>query len=118
MSYGQVIAVHPDGGGAYAISRPVLPGRAHAGCGVRSRSPRGGATGERPAGRARRLSCRTRLARCPGLAWVDGADGYVALDDRTGRPRAQKLADYPLLALPGEQVKHGDTGLVATPLPR
>ncbi len=52
-----------------------------------------------------------------GLAWVDGADGYVALDDRTGKPRAQRLADYPLLALPGEQVKAGDTGLVATPLP-
>jgi len=52
-----------------------------------------------------------------GLAWVDGADGYVALDDRTGRPRAQGLADYPLLALRGEQVKAGNTGLVATPLP-
>jgi len=52
-----------------------------------------------------------------GLAWVDGADGYVALDDRTGRPRAQGLADYPLLALSGEQVKAGDTGLVATSLP-
>ncbi len=52
-----------------------------------------------------------------GLAWVDGADGYVALDDRTGRPRAQGLQDYPLLALPGEQVKDGDAGLVATPLP-
>jgi len=53
-----------------------------------------------------------------GLAWVDGADGYVALDDRTGKPRAQALQDYPLLALPGEQVKAGGTGLVATPLPR
>ncbi len=52
-----------------------------------------------------------------GLAWVAGADGYVALDDRTGKPRAQALADYPLLALPGEQVKAGDAGLVATPLP-
>ena len=52
-----------------------------------------------------------------GLAWVDGAGGYVALDDRTGRPRAQALQDYPLLALPGEQVKAGDAGLVATPLP-
>jgi len=52
-----------------------------------------------------------------GLAWVDGADGYVALDDRTGRPRAQALQDYPLLALPDEQVKAGDTGLVTTPLP-
>jgi len=52
-----------------------------------------------------------------GLAWVDGADGYVALDDRTGKPRAQALADYPLLALPGEQVKAGAAGLVATPFP-
>ncbi len=52
-----------------------------------------------------------------GLAWVDGADGYVALDDRTGRPRAQALTDYPLLALRGEQVKAGNTGLVATQLP-
>jgi outer membrane protein assembly factor BamB len=52
-----------------------------------------------------------------GLAWVAGADGYVALDDRTGMPRAQALADYPLLALLGEQVKAGSTGLVATPLP-
>jgi len=52
-----------------------------------------------------------------GLAWVDGADGYVALDDRTGKPRAQKLADYPLLALKGEQIKAGPAGLVATPLP-
>jgi len=52
-----------------------------------------------------------------GLAWVDGADGYVALDDRTGKPRAQALQDYPLLALPGEQVKAANTGLIATPLP-
>lgn len=52
-----------------------------------------------------------------GLAWVDGADGYVALDDRTGKPRTQKLADYPLLALKGEQIKAGPAGLVATPLP-
>jgi len=52
-----------------------------------------------------------------GLAWVAGADGYVALDDRTGKPRVQGLADYPLLALPGEQVKAGPAGLVATPLP-
>ncbi len=53
-----------------------------------------------------------------GLAWVAGADGYVALDNRTGRPRTQGLQDYPLLALPDEQVKAGDTGLVATPFPR
>jgi len=53
-----------------------------------------------------------------GLAWVDGADGYVALDDRTGRPRAQALQDYPVLALPGEQIQTADAGLIAAALPR
>lgn len=42
---------------------------------------------------------------------------HVAVDDRTGKPRAQKFAGYPLLALPGEQIKGVSTGPVATPLP-
>lgn len=81
--------------------RPVRPGPAH-GQGPVAAHPGAVHEGREGRRRARRVA---------------GADGYVALDDRTGKPRAQGLADYPLLALPGEQVKTGDTGLVATPLP-
>lgn len=52
-----------------------------------------------------------------GLAWVDGADGYVALDDRSGTVRRHGLPGYPLLVLTDRQLTGTDTGLRSDPLP-
>lgn len=52
-----------------------------------------------------------------GLVWLQGADGFVAVDAVTGKPRAQGLPAAPVLVLPRAQILADSTGLRSEPLP-
>lgn len=52
-----------------------------------------------------------------GVVWVDGPDGIVAVDDRTGVVRGQGLPQPPALVLDGAQLIDDGPGLRSAPLP-
>lgn len=53
-----------------------------------------------------------------GVAWIGGADGIVAVDDRTGAVRQHALVQPPELVLDHAQLVDDGPGLRSAPLPR
>lgn len=60
----------------------------------------------------------TAYAAGGGVAWLKGADGVAAVDDRTGTVREQSLAQPPALVLDHAQLVDDGPGLRSAPLPR
>jgi len=74
-------------------------------------------TSGRPLWRLGKTQSVTAVAAGSGVAWLQGTDGHVAVDDRTGKVRATSLPGYPLLVLPSGQVHdEGQHGLELKPL--